>query len=352
MRTVGRLIRQSAGVQQELARQQAEWLAAERPDRLFYHPKCLLAVVWGAGFPGRATMVSPIPCTTHPVDRLSAIGIRGNGDYGRALNRLSYWATNWIRAIATHRYAKPHYGQLGGALRPRGILRQMLREERTFYPVSEALFPRPSEWPPQAKVVGYHERDKARHWEPEEALRAFMARHSGAKVLFVTFGSMGNDDPKAKTRAVLEALRRVGLPAVVNASWGGLQRPETVPEGVHFVEDVPYDWLFPQVYAVVHHGGAGTTHTALKYGCASMIVPHIVDQYFWNRVVAERGAGPQGMPIKKLTADSLFPKLDALANDPAYKHAAEGIGKRIRAESDRDRLYRTVMERAEDSAGS
>jgi UDP:flavonoid glycosyltransferase YjiC (YdhE family) len=40
--------------------------------------------------------------------------------------------------------------------------------------------------------------------------------------------------------------------------------------------------LFFHCAAAVHHGGAGTTHTALTAGVPSIVVPHVADQFFWT----------------------------------------------------------------------
>ena len=54
---------------------------------------------------------------------------------------------------------------------------------------------------------------------------------------------------------------------------------------------VPHDWLFPQVAAVVHHGGAGTTAAGLRAGRPTVICPFFGDQPFWGRRVHELGVG-------------------------------------------------------------
>ena len=71
---------------------------------------------------------------------------------------------------------------------------------------------------------------------------------------------------------------------VLNASWGGIEL-EDVPPHAFLVDDVPFDWLFARVRAVVHHGGSGTTHSALRFG-VPQIVPHIADQHFSSNVKA------------------------------------------------------------------
>lgn len=100
---------------------------------------------------------------------------------------------------------------------------------------------------------------------------------------------MINNDPTEKTKIILNILQRNGIPAIINTASGGLVEPENYDkEQFYFVNRIPYDWVFPKLYAVIHHGGSGTTHTAIKYGCASLIIPHIIDQYVWNKIVFEK----------------------------------------------------------------
>lgn len=57
-----------------------------------------------------------------------------------------------------------------------------------------------------------------------------------------------------------------------------------------------------------NHGGAGRMQMALKYSPASMIIPHIVDQFAWNDVLSNLGVGPRGMKISKLKTSTIEPK--------------------------------------------
>ncbi len=52
--------------------------------------------------------------------------------------------------------------------------------------------------------------------------------------------------------------------------WGGLGNI-AFPDNVFALESIPHDWLFPQVSAVIHHGGAGTTAAGLRAGVPTLI---------------------------------------------------------------------------------
>ncbi|MFX0558205.1 glycosyltransferase [Maribacter sp. CXY002] len=111
-----------------------------------------------------------------------------------------------------------------------------------------------------------------------------------------------------------------------------------------FVNRIPYDWVFPKLYAVIHHGGSGTTHTAIKYGCASMIIPHIIDQYVWNKIVFQKGLGPLGIDVSEISVKNLEPKIMDLYTNTWYKENAEKTGLEIRNESFRTQMYNLIVE--------
>ena len=96
-----------------------------------------------------------------------------------------------------------------------------------------------------------------------------------------------------KTQTILNVLKRNRIAAIINSSWGGLEKIEAASETIHFVNNIPYDWLLPKIYAVVHHGGSGTTHMALKYACPSLVIPHILDQFYWNNIIAKQKLGTE-----------------------------------------------------------
>jgi sterol 3beta-glucosyltransferase len=94
--------------------------------------------------------------------------------------------------------------------------------------------------------------------------------------IYVGFCSIVIGDPETLTKTVFDAIELVGVRALVSKGWGGLGTQQ-LPSNVFLVGDVPHDWLFRRVSAVVHHGGARTTAAAMAAGnrvssCHSLVI--------------------------------------------------------------------------------
>lgn len=310
----------------------------EHPDLICYHPKCNFALLWGMRNPGKSILISPIPFMAHPIKHMTALG----NNYGTIINRCSFWLTNTVKTIVLKNAAKRYLNHVTDVKYSISTIKKaMLELEKSFYTISPSLFPKPDYWPAPAKVVGYYERDKTKSWQPNADLSEFL--ESSEKTIFITFGSMSNTNPKQKTKIILDVLKKHQIRAIINTSWGGLEKTDHPPQNVLFVENIPYDWIFPKMYAIVHHGGSGTTHTALKYGCPSLIIPHIIDQFYWNRTIADLQLGPLGFPIKKLHESAFEQKLLDLIHNPIYKTNAEAISQKMAHESDPEMLYELMV---------
>jgi sterol 3beta-glucosyltransferase len=186
----------------------------------------------------------------------------------------------------------------------------------------------PRDWPEHAFVTGYWFLDTPSDYSPPPRLAEFLA--AGEPPVYVGFGSMTVERPEELTAAVIEGVRRAGRRAVLSVGWGGLaELPDT--RDVMFTGDVPHGWLFPRVAAVVHHGGPGTAAAAFRAGAPQMAIPFLADQPFWGDRIARLGAGPEPVPISRLTPDRLHQGL-AFMDAPAVRRAAESLGSRIRAE--------------------
>lgn len=168
---------------------------------------------------------------------------------------------------------------------------------------SSALISKPPDWGSYINISGFSFLNQASSYTPPEDLTAFLK--AGPPPVYIGFGSIVVDHPEELTKLIFQAVRRAGVRALVSKGWGGLGGDEEVPEGVFLLGNVPHDWLFQYVSAVVHHGGAGTTAIGIAMGKPTVVVPFFGDQPFWGAMIYKAGAGPEPVPFKKMTEETL-----------------------------------------------
>lgn len=204
-----------------------------------------------------------------------------------------------------------------------------IRRSLVLYAFSPTLVPRAPDWDEQVQVTGFWFMEFP-PWQPDRRLTDFLA--GGSTPVYVGFGSVGSMGEEAALGIVREALRLSGQRGVVNVSSAHLRAQEPASNFLP-VDDVPHEWLFPRMAAVVHHGGSGSTGAGLRAGVPNVVVPFFSDQPFWGRRVAAVGAGPAPIPRKELTPERLAAAITTAVNDSSIRHNAAAIGEKIRAEN-------------------
>jgi len=203
------------------------------------------------------------------------------------------------------------------------------REAMPFlYGVSRHVVPRAPEWNAESHRTGYWFHDQP-DYQPPQTLLDFL--QAGDPPVSIGFGSMASSDPYQTFALFTQALGRAGRRGVIITGWNraALQGSDTI----HVLEQAPHDWLFPRMAAVVHHGGAGTTAAGLRAGKPSLLIPHMGDQPYWGRRIAELGVGAKPISRQRLTVSALAEAITAITGDAAMIERAGRLGEQIRAEN-------------------
>ena len=301
LKTILKLLRSTKPIQQQLIRDQKTADDAFKPDSIIYHIKCVYPVIAALRYNRNVALLSPVPCLLYVVDDEPAIG------FGRPKspwwNRMTYSISNYaLINQAILGYGNPVLKEWNEKPLEKKELKSFLLEKLPVeFAISQELFPRPKNWPQHVVVTKFRERNKTKQWEPSDQLLTFLEKHPNP--LYIGFGSMINGNPREVGRIIIETCSELEQPVLINTSWGGIELDDQLPDHVFVVSDIPYDWLFGKVRAVVHHGGSGTTHSALRFQKKQLIIPHIADQYLWNRLIHKAGYGPIGFPIKEFNKE-------------------------------------------------
>ena len=325
-------------INKELIKKQYEIIESEIPDRIVYNGKVTYPIIWGLNNRGKNIFICPLPYVHYVRNNTHVLF---NSNFGTLLNKLTYSFANFglvIVVMITKRWLKITKKIT------RKQIKNALLTNKTIYTISPSLFARPDYWNENLKVLGFHERNKSINWVPDKDLNDFLEKHN--RILFITFGSMTNTEPEEKTKIIIDILERNKIPAIINTASGGLVKlGKFDSELIHFVSQIPYDWIFPKIYGVIHHGGSGTTHLALKYGCATMIIPHIIDQFVWNKIIYNIGVGPKGIKIGKIMTKNLEPKIIEFVNNTSFKKKAEKVASQMEKENFKEEIYKSIIEK-------
>jgi len=251
---------------------------------------------------------------------------------GRLYNYLTHLVVEQIYWRTAQPLVADMRGDVGLPQMP-SLLGPLGRMHREHSPMllgwSRCVLPEDTDREAWMSTTGYWFLDGGRDWEPPQKLRAFL--EAGEPPVSLALGSLSDIESSrtgrifALTVRSLERLGRRGI--LLGGGNGGL--PNNI---INIPGEVPYDWLFQRVAAVVHHGGAGTTAAALRAGVPSVVIPVLPDQAFWAWRMAALGAGPDPIPPRRLTAERLASAVQRATTDVEMRRRCKELGEKISAE--------------------
>lgn len=264
----------------------------------------------------------------------------------RWYNRLTFFLLEQGFHLAT-RSAVNHWRRAWGLSRD-SILGNFHRQRQLrtphFLGYSPSVLPKPADWGPHVHVTGYWFMPPDKQWQPAPELVAFLQQ--GPPPVYVGFGSVTLRNPAEFTRTIVSALEMAGQRGLLSRGWANLGG-STLPKTVMPINALPHEWLFPQLSAVVHHGGAGTTATGLRFGLPSIALPSFADQFLWGERTVALGASPTCLPFASVTVPALARAILAAVRDQHYRNAAQKISALIQAERGVENMV-SAFERAMD----
>lgn len=206
-----------------------------------------------------------------------------------------------------------------------------------LYNFSPSVVIPPLDFSDHIRITGYWFLDTNEDWRPPADLDHFIkkARKDGLKIVYVGFGSVTVNDPAAMTQAVVDAVKNANVRCILSKGWSDRMAnkdasvPEVpIPDDIFQIKSCPHDWLFRQVDAAVHHGGAGTTGASLRAGIPTIIKPFFGDQFFFANRVEDLGVG---LALRKMHVASFTKALKQATTDARMILKAKILGEQIRS---------------------
>jgi len=258
--------------------------------------------------------------------------------YGGAYNYLSYVMFDNVfwKGVSgqINRWRKRDLG-LGST----NLERMQQNKVPFLYNYSPHVVPPPLDYSDWVRVTGYWFLDEGGDYDPPRELADFIrkARDDGKKLVYIGFGSIVVADPAALTKTVVEAVQKADVRCILSKGWSdrlgdpSAQKIEIpLPPEIFKIKAAPHDWLFKQIDAAVHHGGAGTTGASLRAGIPTVTKPFFGDQFFFGSRLEDLGVG---ICLKRINVSVLARALWEAVHSQRMITKARLLGEQIRSEN-------------------
>ncbi|KAK2763705.1 Sterol 3-beta-glucosyltransferase [Arachnomyces sp. PD_36] len=257
---------------------------------------------------------------------------------GGAYNYITYVMFDNVfwKAIAgqVNRWRKKELG-----LRSTNLDKMQPNKVPFLYNFSPSVVVPPLDYSDWIRVTGYWFLDEATDWTPPEDVKSFIAkaRADNKKIVYIGFGSIVVSDPAALTKTVVDSVIKADVRCILSKGWSdrlgdpASTKPEVpLPPEILRIKSVPHDWLFKQIDAAAHHGGAGTTGASLRAGIPTIVKPFFGDQFFFGSRVEDLGVG---ICMKKLNVSVFSRALWEATHSQRMIVKANVLGDQIRSEN-------------------
>ena len=185
-----------------------------------------------------------------------------------------------------------------------------------------------TEWP--LRYVPYNEGRVLPEWVLDRPDRPRVCVTMGSVLGSLPAGSELKQLYVAVVREILLELAGLGVETVVAMGESDLEGVGELPESVRIAGWTPLSALLPTCSAIVHHGGAGTSLTALALGVPQVVLPQGADQPANAAVLAERGLAVLVRP-ETISAAAVRDSLSRVLDEPGFGSAAEAVRAEIHA---------------------
>ena len=201
--------------------------------------------------------------------------------------------------------------------------------------VSSVFCQQQPDWENHRYVCGYlFPEDLVDHCLVPEDLKNFIKE--GESPVFFSLGSpyIFINKREKVINTFIEASKIVGCMAIVQANWDDID--DRLFENSHIYKigyNISHKYVFPYCSAVVHDGGAGTTHTAILCKCPSVVIEYGVDMRFWGAELNRIGIAPNLLHGDNLNVENLVKEISIVLNSKDMKKKAIIYGELMRKEN-------------------
>ena len=241
-------------------------------------------------------------------------------------NRMTWYLIRLVDLFNLTSLINSRRRQLG--LKPADDVLSHILGEHLIVASDKAIAEVPQDVELQFTQTGYMHLEQPDQDLPE--LETFLK--AGSPPLYAGFGSMPKRDQARNVAMIVHAARSCGKRLVIGKFWDE-PSPFSTSDDVLFIKRYPHLKLFPRMAAVIHHGGAGTTAAGAISGVPQIIVPHILDQYYWGHQVYKSHLGPKPVWRRKLSSKKLAAAIKECMSNNLMQQRAKAVSEMIKKQN-------------------
>jgi UDP:flavonoid glycosyltransferase YjiC (YdhE family) len=153
--------------------------------------------------------------------------------------------------------------------------------------------------------------------------------NDGSPPIYIGFGSMIDTNPLKTSGIIKDLIQSDKYRFIISKGYAKLT-PNENHRNTYFIDYVPHAKLFPKMAIIIHHGGAGTIHTAARAGVPQIVVPHIGDQYYSANRVFKLNLGSKPIYRSHLSSKKLITVIDEIMSNKELQNNAKTFSEHLK----------------------
>jgi vancomycin aglycone glucosyltransferase len=151
---------------------------------------------------------------------------------------------------------------------------------------------------------------------------------SGKPPVYIGFGSNPITSPEKYTAMFEQVRDATNQRLIISKGWADL--PTIDASDILYVDEMPFEFLFFRLAAVIYHGGTGTMAAVARAGIPQAAFPFMGDQFENRKQIVKLGLGPKTCDFKKITAEAISTAITECIMNDQYKKNAIDISQRLK----------------------
>ncbi len=151
--------------------------------------------------------------------------------------------------------------------------------------------------------------------------------NSGNPPVYIGFGSNPITNIEKYTSMFEQVRDATNQRLIISKGWAEFSVNNT--KDILYVDELPFELLFPKLAAAIYHGGTGTLAVIARAGIPQAAFPFMGDQFSNREQIVKLGLGPTTCDFKKMTGKAISSAITECITNDTYKKNAIDISNRL-----------------------